>query len=664
MNNTTQIDQKDSQTNTPPLLNNINSNEFTVKDNNTGEEFKLDVSFSSANSRWANWGREYLIQWSGNYTCLNTQTLTARQSTFEGKRNHIAKIVSWATQNKPESSLALWSEVDIMNLIKAITFNKIYLPNRNNTEQSLNVINKDTVLKIIWNISNSGYLYRKGLLSDGFLGQTDFENLISNLKVDLEELDIKYSEWIKNGKFDSVPLEVATLMLLEAINRIRSNNSKTLRAYFNIQRTSLKLNPGTTIFKKGNTLFKQVINKKEVAKHHKKKASKITNFINAFKNEYIKLGGEESFDPVKYLCDLSGHQELNDEIKHTYDACKVAFFCLTGIRVHEMKQTNSQDYFHDSDGVWRFKATEDKTQRGTKQLRAIAGVAAEAADVMCDISYIEKKVRPDNQKTYLFGLYTASIKHFNNDTTTVDHSGAAVSRESFRDRLNIFFNKVVNKYGNNILDGCAKVIPHGFRHSFVDFVLRRFDGNIHSAIRDHFRHCIRGEFTNTYTDSKAQDQIENAAQRKYMNELIHQMVGENSQDFTGPIALFIQREVSKFKFVSESDLSPLIDSLESDLKHLIPHEYGFCLVLNSRKHLAKCLDKKTGIAKVLNGCFELCSGCPNSFHHRQSNQSAIIRNIISHERFLEKFPIKNTPQAKVSKNVVLAGHNILAGMES
>lgn len=549
-----------------------------------------------------------------------------------------------------------------MNLLKAITFNKIYLPDRNQGEQSLEVINKNTVLKTVWHITNSGLLYRKGLLSDGYLGQPHFEQLISKLQDDLAELNIEYSDWIKSGTYDSVPLEVATLMLLEAINIIRSNNSKALRAYFNVQRTSLKIPPDTLIFQK-NSLLKLISNKESLKYRNKSDISRTQLFMSAIKKEFIKLGGDDNFDPIRFILSLNSHTALNKEVKATYDACKVTFFCLTGIRVHEMKQTNSQDYYRDDDGVWRFKATEDKTQGGTKQLRAIAGVAAEAADAMCDISYINKKKRDNNQKTYLFGLYTAVKKHFNNDTPIVDHSGAAISRENFGERLNIFFNKVVNKYGDKILDECTKVIPHGFRHSFVDFVLRRFDGNIHDAIRDHFRHCIRGEFTNTYTDSKAQDQIENAAQRKYMNELVNQMVGENSQDFTGPIALFIQREVSKFKFVSENDLVPLIETLESDLNHLIPHEYGFCLVLNSRQHLAKCLDKKTGIAKILNGCFELCSGCPNSFHHKQSNQSAIIRNIISHERFLEKFPIKNTPQAKVSKNVVQTGHNILAGMD-
>lgn len=652
-----------SQTNNVTLPNCINSNKFNVKDKVTGNDFKLDVSFDNANTRWANWGREYLIQWAGNYTCLNSQTLTARQSTFEGKRNHIAKIVTWATQYKPESSLAAWSEADILNLIKAITFNKIYLPNKNQSENSLEVINKDTVLKTVWHISNSGTLYRKGLLSDGYLGQYHFEDLLPNLQADLAELNIEYSDWINSGKHDSVPLEVAILMLLEAINIIRSDNSKALRAYFNVQRTSLKIPPDTFIFQK-NSLLKLISNEESLKYRNKKDISRTQLFISAINKEFKRLGGGKNVDPIRFVLSLNSHTALNNAVKETYDACKAAFFCLTGIRVHEMKQTNSQDYYFDDDGVWRFKATEDKTQGGTKQLRAIAGVAAEAADVMCDISYINKKERPNNEKTYLFGLYTAAKKHFNNDTPIVDHSGAAISRENFGERLNIFFNKVASKYGGNILDECTKVFPHGFRHSFVDFVLRRFDGNIHDAIRDHFRHCIRGEFTNTYTDSKAQEQIENAAQRKYMNELVYRMVGENSQDFTGPIALFIQREVSKFKFVSENDLAPLVESLDNDLKHLIPHEYGFCLVLNSRQHLAKCLDKKTGIAKVLNGCFELCSGCPNSFHHKQSNQSAIIRNIISHESFLEKFPIKNTPQAKVSEHVVQAGHNILAGMET
>lgn len=643
-------------------INYIADKTFSISDSISGQVFNLDVSFAGANNRWANWGREYLIQWAGNYTDTTQQTLSARQSTVEMKRNHIAKLVTWATINKPNASLASWTEEDVFNLIKDIAFNNIQTPGRRLSDSSLTVIGKESLLKTIWHITNSGVLYRKGKLSDGYLGLSYFENLLPKLESDLESLGYDFKEWMKGGTYDSIPLEVASLLLLEAINTIHSDEAKALRAYFIVQRSEFRFLP-ETIFKKGETIFKKVVSGDELEKHFRQKAEEIKDFIIAINVQFKSLEGSSSFVPAKFLFDLGSHKQLNNKVKEVFDACKVIFFCLTGIRVHEMRQTNSQDYYKDDDGVWRFKTKEDKTQQGTKQLRAIGGLAAEAADILCDISYITKKDRKDEQQTYLFGYYTAIKSHFNADSKNIDHSGAGVSRENFGDRLNVFFNKIIDKYGDQILVGCSGIHPHAFRHSFVDFVLRRFDGNIHEALRNHFRHCIRGEFTNTYTDSKAQDQIEFAAQQKYMKELVIEMVGDNSQDFTGPIALFIQREVSKFKFVSEKDIATFFDELKSELLHLIAHEYGFCLVLKSRLHLSKCLDRKTGIAKVLNGCFELCPGCPNSFHSITSNKESIIRNIISHESFLEKFPIKNTPQAKVSERVVKTGHKILSEME-
>jgi len=644
--------------------NSLSSKRFNILDKNKGEIFEANVSFQWANEKWATWGREYLIEWCDGYTHLESQSLTARKTTFEGKRNQIAKLVTWATNNKPDSSMGCWDDKDILKLLKDITFNKIDLPDRNIDESALNVLSKDTILKTIWHIENSGSLYRKGKLSDGYLGKTNFEYFLPELEEEIKASGVNYPDWLKGGTHDSVPLEIATLMLMEAINTIKSNQTKALQAYFNTQRGTSKLNPSNTIFNKNNTLIKQILSNQTTVNNHKKNVERVSLFIDELNNNFNKLGGDTSFNPIEYILNFKGHKELNIAVKEVFDACKVIFFCLTGIRVHEMTQTNSQDYYLDIDNVWRFKATEDKTQGGTKQLRALAGKAAEAATIMCDLSYINKRQRIDEQKTYLFGIYTAMQPLFNSDDNEneVYHGGACISRENFADRLNIFFNKVFNKYGKQLLEDCSGVSPHGFRHSFVDFVLRRFDGNIHAAIRDHFRHCINGEFTSTYTDSKAQDQIERAAEEKYTKELVRKMVGEYSQNFTGPIALFIQREVDKFKFVNEKDLDGYIDELTEDLEHIVPHEYGYCLVFKGRENLAKCLDRKTGVPKILNGCFELCSGCPNSFHHEPSNKEAIIRNVISHESFLEKFPIKNTAQAKISETVVSNGHKILSAM--
>lgn len=645
------------------LINCITDKVFSISDSYNGETFSLDVSFEGASPKWRNWGREYLIQWAESYTDTKLQTLSARKPTIETKRNQIAKLITWATINKPDASLASWSEEDVFNLLKDITFNNIQTPERRLSNSSLQFISKDLALKTVWHITNSGSLYRKGLLSDGYLGLSNFESLLPEFKEDLTLLGCDFKEWMKGGSYDSVPLEVASLLLLEAINTIHSDEAKAIRAYFSVQRSTLKLSP-ELVFKKGNSIFKQVMSGNMNNKQLIKKTKRIENFLEAVNTQFKSLEGSSHFAPVDFLINQGGHRQLNNKVKELYDACKVIFFCLTGIRVHEMKQTNSQDYYKDGDGVWRFKTKEDKTQKGTKQLRAIGGLAAEAADILCDVSYITKHDRKDGQSTYLFGYYTAVKKHFGADEKRVDHSGAGVSRENFRDRLIIFFNKVVDKYGNKAFGEYSRIYPHAFRHSFVDFVLRRFDGNIHGAIRNHFRHSIKGEFTNAYTDSKAQENIEFAAQQNYMTELVFDMVGEHSQNFTGPIALFIQREVSKFEFVTEEDIGPFINELKADLKHLIPHEYGYCLVLMSRQHLAKCLDKKTGVAKVLNGCFELCSGCPNSLHNKVSHKENIIRNIISHESFLEKFPIKNTPQSEASKKVIQNGHKILAEMEN
>lgn len=374
MNNQKTLTNKETKLNTNEYKNSVNSLSFSVRDSNSNELFTLDVSFEFAKKRWAAWGREYLIQWAGGYTNPDTQDLTARKNTIEAKRNHIEKIVTWASKNKPETSIGLWEEADLYKLIQDIAFNRIKLPKRNHATEALKVLNKDTLLKTVWHITNSGNLYRKGLLSDGYLEPTDFQNLLPNLKDEMIKQNISFEDWNISSSHDSVPLEIASLMLLEAINTIRSDEAKALRAYFNIQRTHLKQDPNTIVFMKGeNTLIRQLVRGEAIVKQHKNKAEAIAEFLKAYRAEYLRLGGSISDDPVSWLLSISGHTELNEKVKEVYDACKVIFFCLTGIRVHEMRQTLSQDYSRDIDGVWRFKTREDKTQGGVKQLRAIRG---------------------------------------------------------------------------------------------------------------------------------------------------------------------------------------------------------------------------------------------------------------------------------------------------
>lgn len=129
------------------------------------------------------------------------------------------------------------------------------------------------------------------------------------------------------------------------------------------------------------------------------------------------------------------------------------------------------------------------------------------------------------------------------------------------------------------------------------------------------------------------------------------------------MALHVRREVSKMAFRNPDELDEFIDNLSNNFDSLTPHEFGFCLVLTETKHLSKCLDKKTGVPDLLSGCFELCSGCHHSFRSKKSNYDSVLRNVLSHEDFLERFPLKNSQHFKISERLVERGNKILDAME-
>jgi hypothetical protein len=652
----------------PKLINKLTDDVFKLTDNVSGKVKDLDVAFPDANNYWRTWGRQLMINVCGGYVSPNTQALSARHSTVKQELSKIKKLTAWATSHHPDRPLTQWGESECSAFVNALAFNEIEVTGNAERFKAQELLAFGTINKNLTLLKTTGTYYRKGLLNDGLLVHLPKDFTQTVLKQQLIDSGVDYVAWLKGGSFARFPLEISILLLSEAIEILRSPTTHLLQAYFRAQRGEFKLNPYNVFFigRKGSEpRLKQYLNGEVLSNFQGGKQdlnSTIPHFVSQVEEEYAKLQGLDKPLPFSDIFTFKGNEHVSDLCVEVYVACMIVFLCLTGIRVDELSNVDAEDYDIKADGTWMFRTNINKTHFGLSEMRSMSGLVAEAAMILSDLSYVTKRGHTAEDRTPLFGQCFKAV-HFDKALSDIKTKRLGIGTGNMRTHVQIFYEILIKKHGEHLRQICESINPHGFRHCFAEFAIRRFDGDVLEAIRQHFRHRVGSAFTSSYTDDKGFDDIRQGAERRYIKELLHRMVGEDAGDFTGAMALHVRREVSKMAFRTPGELDEFLNDLSNDFDSLTPHEFGFCLVLTETRHLSKCLDKKTGVPNLLDGCFELCSGCHHSFRSNKSNYDSVLRNVLSHEDFLERFPLKNSQHFKVSEKVVERGNKILDAME-
>lgn len=633
---------------------NVNSPEYTlyITDTNTGRIFKRDFDLPEISTTWKIWCIQILFNKCGGYSDNENQIISAKHSTIKSWAQAAQNIAVWGSKKLPELPLTQWRESHCKEFIRDLLMKKIQcnskLTSRKKTSHDKEIYGRGPVEQAYNVLHLSRGLYLLGKISQGITIELPKHFLETSLKDILKSNNISFDSWKRGGSYEAIPFPIVMTLLSESIDIIRSPKTKILEAYFKHQRTSLKVSP-SSIFHRNN------FNAHCIGKLSKFKSSRD-------RYESLKKALERrTIGPVSKF-PFKSHKEMNDLCNEIFDACLVIFLTLTGIRASEVTSINADDYKKELDGTWVFKSRLYKTNFGLSEIRTMSGLVAEAASLLVNLSYLKKTNREDNSKVPIFGRYFFLSDFSRNNS--VKKSNTSITATCFRFRLAIVHASFVKKFSELFKDLPAVFLPHQFRHSFAEFAIRRFDGNVVEAIRRHFRHSAESMHTYKYTDNKLSEEVLKSIEESYIKDLLGRMIDEDeTSDFTGPVAIFIKKQAKFLKYRDPSEVEAFIKNTQPEFNQLIPHEYGFCLIHKNTSHLSKCLDKKTQIPKVLNGCFELCSGCPNSLHSKKSNKESIIRNVISHENFLENYPIKNTTAHDTSKKVVSAGYKILRNMD-
>ena len=503
----------------------------------------------------------------------------------------------------PVSRLNQLSASDVMALIELTLWKK------NSTKKT--VVSRGTISKRWLMLNMISETYSSGQLVDGFKEIPSLTSVLDTIKP-IVSLNTDWADWLAEGSYGSVPLPIASVYLKEAIEIIRSEKLKWYQFITSFVRKRQSIIP--------SQLFDRVVQRSADGwriPRTGRQSKELVKFLNEARC-FFSLGQEQPLPPFPFKngTELTNHSSL------LHGAALVIFFFFSGARRSEIVSIQNDDLIKQSDGTYRFKSEIKKTNHGIVTVRDIAGLAAEAYDVLESVN-----LNPDsNERDNIF--FQTTFCWARTAPRTLKHG----AYNSVPIRLQQFATYVEQKYGDEFAYS-HKITPHQFRHTFAEFALRRFDGNVVEAIRDHFRHEYGSYMTHRYTRRKFIEGMEK--QESYVlsdllktdSRIVRDYIGEiitraaNGEQLYGAIGRWIADRVKDIEFLDPATLNQIIDEFEGDIH---PHEYGICMIRKESKMQAQCFDKESGTANTSEARWSLCGNCVNRLSF-SNNKDAILR---------------------------------------
>jgi len=510
------------------------------------------------------------------------------------------KIIEFSESQHLGIRFAKWNQIEIERLVEFLLYSKSKSSSITKRANGSRLVSKKVFEIYVSAINNIYYKSVRGLI-DGFSTHLHPSRSLSIAKDVIDNNGDDYGSWISGGTWGRVPVELSMLLLHHCLTVIRSKRTVILRTMYTAGRNGPQsIYPPAVITRITPELTFRAINrrlKNDLERHpHSTAHLKYPELLHAADTQLCAF--ESQADNLK-CWPFQTQASYVDQLKEVYTACFIIFLTVTGARWSELRQLKSDSIYKNDQGNYKFISPIEKTNFGIETVRDITGLAAEATDVLLDLSKSDKGLVGQClfECEMLFSKKNLEPRYW----SLTDIHGTTV------DALNVFFKNFLGVYQE--FNGLhTHITPHQFRHSFAEFALRRFDGNVFMALRNHFRHSFGSYMTHRYTDRKIIEKDEPVnLDREYIGELIMRYV-DNNEMFHGPVGKFIRDQVDELKIRSIDDAQELIDQFDDSLE---AHEYGFCIIRSETRTLSKCWNPKTGLPEVKNANFQLCSGCAN-----------------------------------------------------
>lgn len=552
-------------------------------------------------------------------------------SSLSSARQEIAylrEICEYWEVNFPDRPLQSLSRLEIQIMVRTLMIKK------EKNEGGGMILGVSTMTMVCKIIDRTNNLLHSGKLVDGVTHRMTSQFKKSTMEPLLKELEVDYATWSRGGSYGSIPMTCASLMLAEAITKIESDDAKIAAIFF-------------TQWRDEKTTIASWFGEKDRLALYRRMQSPdyvLSRFERGWAASAVKLGtaiDAATSSPCTAL-PWKTHWELYGFCAELTKAALVVIMLLSGFRIVEINSMRLEDYEQEPDGSWWFISENPKTESGFAHPRSLHGLAADAATLMKNISAV------DTTKFNLPLLHRA----YRSEAILVARGWSKFSDKDWladagfnTDALSLWFKAfyqihVVEKYPEA---GAihSEVSPHQARHTFAEFALRRFDGNVMDKIREHFRHSYGSFHTRRYTREKLSESVRMSMEQDYAKEVMVRIAyGKLDDRFYGPAAKRIEKEMAEISVLTGTEFDDRVSALANEFARFTAFEWGYCALRANEQHIAKCHDPKTGTPNVdQRSTPEVCAGCPHSMNNNLQKQE-LERTAISHQFIAENHPLK------------------------
>ncbi|MBP57993.1 MULTISPECIES: hypothetical protein [Idiomarina] len=613
--------------------------------NNTNDKYKV-INWENYDvpDRWKPVIKRSLINFCGGYSCPETQDIYNSGSslkTFLGSNSRF--FTSFDLLFGKERLLCELSLSDIHNLLMHIASKfPNGLPSASTASDYVKILTR----------------YRKefenGKNIDGIAISLP-KNLRSFIFKDLiEAKGESMAQWIKGGSFQTIPASVAMLLLARGIEINRSPKTRLVKLYFKyLREIGFKPQAFWSLF------------------YSHKVRGELSGFIRSvdwlLRSKFVSSNPEKAALASKFFKEASelydkgvnfeSVKEFSEQLDLIYDYNTSCFIILTGYRLVEVRHICGGDIEFIGENRIEFPTTPRKTKH-FPTVREVSSLTAELIKTLIACSPTDK-IAENNP---IFSKKQREDPDYGDLTATPDNT----MRHRLTDCWKDFINNV--SLEKEIVD--LGITPHALRHTWVDMALRcnvpeKGMNIVTEEIRHHLRHKYGSKWTRRYMDGKFTKEHMKELEGNYFRDITLRLIGEEADDFFGPVAKRIRKVISESNFVDISeanDIEESIQKMSSELVSVKTHAWGLCVLMKDTQTLAKCYDKKSGLADVEIGSnLENCSGCIHRLSH-SSNSDYIKRYVLTHQDFLSKYPLQAKKIRKFSENAIVLGEKILKEM--
>lgn len=463
-------------------------------------------------------------------------------------------------------------------------------------------INKRTVEARARLLESISLNYQLGLSPDGIVTTLAEAQYLELLKPTVTQY-VEWKEWLKGGNLGEFPLECALTLLVHSIAVIRSNKMRLILALQDaFKEHVIQIHPEYSFKHRSDKLTKKLKVFKSY-NYHKNSVGNIRSrkakdpFHRAVYDAYkARNGNIEEIDPTVFST-VGDYNMARNDVAYS---CLMIIMITSGIRASELRSLTRESFKVDERGLVSFISNITKTNHSIGTERPITGVSFEAYKILNELNMKPNK----NSSGALF-----DIESIPNNLKVLTSGGG-------------YQNWIINTLKMLLQDYNPKEhpapSPHRFRHTWAELALRRFDGNVHEAVRSHFRHAVGSWMTMKYLKGKYHEDVESIS-KAYMSELIGR-AARGKEELFGPVGRYILKQLAEVKTLTPEYIEDLVE--EFDI--VDPHEYGYCMIRKDQRNQAKCFDKDSQTPLYDQAKFELCGGCVGSLR-LANHKDTIIR---------------------------------------